>query len=45
MVQQHQSGEHIVADLVGPSLIRATVAHRLLEHHQNVPAPSTSRGQ
>ncbi len=45
LVQQHQSGEHTIADLAELfSVSRATV-YRVLERHQNTPAPSTSGGQ
>ncbi|MFD5574335.1 recombinase family protein [Streptomyces cadmiisoli] len=45
LVQQHQSGEHTIADLAGLfSVSRATV-YRVLERHRNAPAPSTSGGQ
>ncbi|WP_326783528.1 recombinase family protein [Streptomyces sp. NBC_00151] len=45
LVQQHQSGEHTIADLAKLfSVSRATVC-RFLERHQNAPATSTSGGQ
>lgn len=45
LVQQHQSGEHTIADLAELfSVSRATV-YRVLERHQNAPAPSTPCGQ
>ncbi|MFD3729544.1 helix-turn-helix domain-containing protein [Streptomyces sp. NPDC058671] len=45
LVQQHQSGEHIIADLAELfSVSRATVC-RVLERHQNASVPSTSGGQ
>ncbi|MEV7569235.1 recombinase family protein [Streptomyces tanashiensis] len=44
-VQQHQSGEHTFADVAEPfSVSRATV-YRVLERHQNAPAPATPGGQ
>lgn len=43
--QQHQFGEHTIADLAELfSVSRATV-YRVLERHQNAPAPSTPGGQ
>ncbi|MDX3638567.1 recombinase family protein [Streptomyces sp. MB09-02B] len=45
LVQRHQSGEHTIADLAEfYSVSRATV-YRVLERHQNAPAPSTPGGQ
>ncbi|MFE5909081.1 recombinase family protein [Streptomyces wedmorensis] len=45
LVQQHQSGEHTIADLAEFfSVSRATV-YRVLERRQNAPAPSASGGQ
>lgn len=45
LVQQHQSGEHTIADLGELfSVSRATV-YRVLERHQNASAPSTPGGQ
>jgi DNA invertase Pin-like site-specific DNA recombinase len=45
LVQQHQSGEHTIADLAELfSVSRATV-YRVLERHQNAATPSTSGGQ
>ncbi|MET9687037.1 helix-turn-helix domain-containing protein [Streptomyces sp. NPDC006514] len=45
LVQQHQSGEHAIADLAELfSVSRATV-YRVLERHRNASAPSTSGGQ
>ncbi|WP_424922624.1 recombinase family protein [Streptomyces sp. wa53] len=45
LVQQHQSGEHTIADLAELfSVSRATV-YRVLERHQKASAPSTSGGQ
>ncbi|MGQ4405243.1 recombinase family protein [Streptomyces hayashii] len=45
LVQQHQSGEHTIADLAELfSVSRATV-YRVLERHQNASAPSTAGGQ
>lgn len=42
LVQQHQSGEHTIADLF--SVSHATV-YRVLERHQNAATPSTAGGQ
>ncbi|MFI8105441.1 helix-turn-helix domain-containing protein [Streptomyces sp. NPDC086023] len=45
LAQQHQSGEHTLADLAEPfSVSRATV-YRVLERHQNAATPSTPGGQ
>lgn len=45
LVQQHQSGEHTIADLAELfSVSRATV-YRVLERHQNAATPSTPGGQ
>jgi DNA invertase Pin-like site-specific DNA recombinase len=45
LVQQHQSGEHTIADLAELfSVSRATVC-RVLERHQNAATPSTPGGQ
>ncbi|TQJ92559.1 DNA invertase Pin-like site-specific DNA recombinase [Streptomyces sp. SLBN-31] len=42
LFQQHQSGEHTIAELF--SVSRATV-YRVLERHQNAATPSTPGGQ
>ncbi|WAU82127.1 recombinase family protein [Streptomyces sp. Qhu-G9] len=44
MVQQHQSGEHTIADLVELFSVSRATDYHVLERHQNAAAPSTSGG-
>ncbi|MFJ5725264.1 recombinase family protein [Streptomyces sp. NPDC093149] len=45
LVQQHQSGEHTIAVLAELCSVSRATVYRVLEHHRNAPAPSTSSGQ
>ncbi|MET9622783.1 recombinase family protein [Streptomyces sp. NPDC006464] len=45
LVQQHQSGEHTIADLAELFSVSRAAVYRVLERHQNASAPSTSGGQ
>ncbi|WP_457423140.1 recombinase family protein [Streptomyces sp. QTS52] len=45
LVQQHQSGEHTIADLAEFFPVSRATVYRVLERHQNAATPSTSSGQ